>query len=88
MVADNGKLPKLQIFLTVVFFFTQCTIVGAPPPVFVLLAKHPIVDKYNLTSLRMSLMGAAKISKETLEEVHKRIPTMTIFRQGRIQYEI
>ena len=60
----------------------QCTMLGAPPPVFVLLAKHPIVDKYNLTSLKMSIMGAATTSKETLEEVRERIPTMTIFRQG------
>ena len=87
MVADNGKLLKLQIFLTVVFFFTQCTLVGAPPPIFVLLAKHPIVEKYNLTSLKMSVMAAATTSKETLEEVRKRIPTMTLFRQGIIQYE-
>lgn len=33
------------------------------PPVILALAKHPIVDQYNLTSLKCVLSGAAPLSK-------------------------
>ncbi|KAK2751902.1 hypothetical protein FQN55_008644 [Onygenales sp. PD_40] len=43
------------------------------PPVVVLLAKHPVVDKYNLSSLRMLSSGAAPLTRELVEAMHARI---------------
>lgn len=43
------------------------------PPLMVFLAKHPLVDNYDLTSLRELLCGAAPLSKETEDAVYKRL---------------
>ncbi|KAL1958303.1 hypothetical protein VTO42DRAFT_4620 [Malbranchea cinnamomea] len=43
------------------------------PPVVLLLTKHPIVDKYDLSSLRMMNSGAAPLTRELVEAVHARI---------------
>ncbi|KAF9885666.1 hypothetical protein FE257_012648 [Aspergillus nanangensis] len=43
------------------------------PPVVLLLGKHPIVDKYNLSSLRMMNSGAAPLTQELVEAVYARI---------------
>ncbi|KAK2750188.1 hypothetical protein FQN57_004684 [Myotisia sp. PD_48] len=45
------------------------------PPVVLQLAKHPIVDKYNLTSLRMLSCGAAPLTHELVNAVYARIGT-------------
>lgn len=43
------------------------------PPVVLLLGKHPVVDKYNLSSLRMLNSGAAPLTHELVEAVYKRL---------------
>ena len=43
------------------------------PPVVLLLGKHPIVDKYDLSSLRMMNSGAAPLTWELVDAVHKRL---------------
>ncbi|KAI4289786.1 MAG: hypothetical protein L6R35_000952 [Caloplaca aegaea] len=43
------------------------------PPVVLLLSKHPIVDKYNLSSLRMLNSGAAPLTQELVKAMYKRI---------------
>ena len=43
------------------------------PPVVLLLSKHPIVDKYDLTSLRMLNSGAAPLTRELVDAVYKRL---------------
>ncbi|KAL9005966.1 MAG: hypothetical protein Q9188_001256 [Gyalolechia gomerana] len=43
------------------------------PPVVLLLSKHPVIDKYDLTSLRMLNSGAAPLTKALVEAVYKRI---------------
>lgn len=43
------------------------------PPVVLLLGKHPIVDKYDLSSLRMLNSGAAPLTHELVEAVYKRL---------------
>lgn len=45
------------------------------PPVVLLLSKHPIVDKYDLSSLRLLNSGAAPITRELLEATYARIKT-------------
>ncbi|KAL8840440.1 MAG: hypothetical protein Q9170_001316 [Blastenia crenularia] len=43
------------------------------PPVVLLLSKHPVVDRYDLRSLRMLNSGAAPLTQELVEAVYKRI---------------
>lgn len=45
------------------------------PPIALLLAREPVVDKYNLSSLRLVLSGAAPLGKELEVELSKRIGT-------------
>lgn len=51
------------------------------PPLMVFLAKDPIVDNYDLSSLMMIFCGAAPLSKETVDAVYARTNVFTI-RQG------
>ncbi|EMC91272.1 hypothetical protein BAUCODRAFT_39435 [Baudoinia panamericana UAMH 10762] len=43
------------------------------PPVVLLLAKHPCVEKYDLSSLRMMNSGAAPLTRELVDDMYKRI---------------
>ncbi|KAJ5087403.1 hypothetical protein N7456_011019 [Penicillium angulare] len=43
------------------------------PPVVLLLGKHPVVSKYDLSSLRMMNSGAAPLTQELVENVYSRI---------------
>lgn len=51
----------------------KVTIAGLVPPVTVLLAKSPVVPRYDLTSLRMITYSAAPLGKDHIEQLHKRI---------------
>jgi 4-coumarate--CoA ligase len=44
------------------------------PPVLLLLAKHPIVSKYDISSLRMVNCGAAPLTRELVDMVNARFP--------------
>ena len=43
------------------------------PPIVLLLSKHPAVDKYDLSSIRMMNSGAAPLTRELVEAVNKRL---------------
>ncbi|KAL2856576.1 hypothetical protein BJY01DRAFT_203042 [Aspergillus pseudoustus] len=43
------------------------------PPVVLLLGKHPIVEKYDLSSIRMMNSGAAPLTQELVEAVYNRL---------------
>ena len=45
----------------------------AVPPIVLALAKHPLVDKYDLSSLKQVFSGAAPLSAELAQEAAKRI---------------
>eukprot|EP00956_Cyclotella_meneghiniana_P013774 scaffold20186_cov71-Cyclotella_meneghiniana.AAC.2 len=45
------------------------------PPIILGLAKHPIVDKYNLSSMKMIISAAAPLGKETENAAKKRLGT-------------
>ena len=47
------------------------------PPIIIQLAKNPIVDKYDLSSLNMIVSGAAPLSKQTEQDVFNRIGCRT-----------
>lgn len=71
--------PKfdLEKFLDAVQRY-KITLALLVPPVCVLLAKHPLVEKYDLSSLKQILVGAAPLSAELGDEVEKRIPNVTV----------
>ncbi|KIX06634.1 uncharacterized protein Z518_04610 [Rhinocladiella mackenziei CBS 650.93] len=50
----------------------QVTVGYIVPPIVLLLAKHPAVNKYNLSSLRVCSSGAAPLTRELVEAVYKR----------------
>jgi 4-coumarate--CoA ligase len=43
------------------------------PPIVLLLSKHPLVDKYDLSSIRMMNSGAAPLTRELVEAVYDRL---------------
>lgn len=51
------------------------------PPIFLLLAKHEIISNYDLSSLRISVSGAAPLSAELGLAVKARLPNL-IIKQG------
>jgi 4-coumarate--CoA ligase len=51
----------------------RITIAYLVPPVVLLLAKHPIVDKYNLSSLRMMHSAAAPLTNDLIEMAYRRL---------------
>src|ERR1700753_2033409 len=66
-------MPKFEIerFCQIVQDF-KITFVYLVPPIVLLLAKHPIVSKYDISSIRMVNSGAAPLTRELIEQVNKR----------------
>lgn len=54
-------------------FFIKITILFAVPPLMVFLAKHPLVDNYNLSTLNAIYCGAAPLAPDIENEVTKRL---------------
>ncbi|KAI1622298.1 CoA ligase [Exophiala viscosa] len=50
----------------------QVTFSYIVPPIVLLLCKHPVVDKYDLSSLRMTNSGAAPLTRDLVESLYKR----------------
>lgn len=50
----------------------KITFIYVAPPVIVRLARDEIVDKYDLSSVKMITSGAAPLTKELVDAVHKR----------------
>ncbi|XP_065091103.1 uncharacterized protein LOC135712053 [Ochlerotatus camptorhynchus] len=76
-------LPKFEpnLFLSTIEKYKIATVTLVPPLV-VFLAKHPLVEKYDLSSLIAISCGAAPLSKEIEEMVHKRLPNLMLIRIG------
>ncbi|XP_055903336.1 uncharacterized protein LOC129939373 [Eupeodes corollae] len=75
-------LPKFEerVFLGAIQKY-KVVLAFMVPPLMVFLAKHPIVDKYDLSSLLVLVCGAAPLSKETVDTIKARIG-VPIIRQG------
>lgn len=56
----------------------QVTFACLVPPIILGLAKHPAVDQYDLSNLRMVFSGAAPLSAELQEAVHHRLNVMCV----------
>ncbi|KAH8417674.1 hypothetical protein KR222_004012 [Zaprionus bogoriensis] len=75
-------LPKFEehLFLSAIEKY-RVMLAFMVPPLMVFLAKHPIVDKYDLSSLMILICGAAPLSRETEDQIKQRIGVPFI-RQG------
>jgi 4-coumarate--CoA ligase len=51
----------------------RITFIYVAPPVIVRLSRDKMVDKYNLSSVKMITSGAAPLTKELVDAVHKRL---------------
>nr|XP_019555575.2 luciferin 4-monooxygenase isoform X1 [Aedes albopictus] len=76
------SLPKFEegLFLSCIENY-RCTMVFVVPPLVVFLAKHPLVESYDLSSVDTLLCGAAPLSKETEDLVKERLKVRYV-RQG------
>ena len=53
------------------------------PPLVSFLAKHPLVDKFDLSSLKAISSGAAPLSRDLEVKVAERIPNLERVAQGK-----
>ncbi|GAA93884.1 uncharacterized protein L969DRAFT_70160 [Mixia osmundae IAM 14324] len=60
----------------------KITIAYVVPPMALALAKHPIIDKFNLKTLRNITSGAAPLSPELHNALQKRLGKQTVITQG------
>ncbi|EGG15061.1 4-coumarate-CoA ligase [Cavenderia fasciculata] len=77
------SLPKFNVdeFLRCIQDF-KLTVSFIAPPVAVLLAKHPAVAKYDLSSLRMLFSGAAPLSSTIENAIRERFKGKVTMKQG------
>ncbi|MEA5455806.1 AMP-binding protein [Sinomonas sp. JGH33] len=75
--AERAKLVTMPKFDLAEFLrITQdhrCTFLFIAPPIAVALAKHPLIDQYDLSSVRAALSGAAPLDGELGHAVARRL---------------
>ena len=62
--------------------FFQIRLLTVAPPVLLSLAKSPVVEKYDLSSIESIFTGAAPVGRDLCNEVKKRIPSIKHIIQG------
>lgn len=60
----------------------KCRVLLLVPPIMIFLAKSPIARKYDLSSLLLTVSGAAPAGKELCEELQHRLPNLKAVAQG------
>lgn len=85
MVTNNCRcvlMPKFDahLFLNSIQQY-KVNLMSVVPPLMVFLAKHPMVDNYDLSSLMTLFCGAAPLSKEIEDQVRERLG-IAFVRQG------
>lgn len=72
--ASLVTMPRFDLveFLTTIQRFS-CTFLFIAPPIAVALAKHPIVDQFDISSVRTVFSGAAPLDGDTAEAAGRRI---------------
>ena len=63
----------------------QATFLHVVPPIVLFLAKHPLVSKFDLSSVQEAFTGAAPVGRKTMEEAVARLERCR-FRQGNVFY--
>ena len=82
-VQEGGNKAKvlLQLF-PLSLLLLQITDVPIVPPLVLFLAKHPLVDKFDLSSMGRVSSGAAPLGKELEIAMLKRLPKVQRLQQG------
>ena len=73
----------IEVFCATIQRF-KVTMALVVPPMFRLLARAPVVDKYDLSSLKCAICGAAPLSVELGDEVERRIKSLRVTQGVRI----
>ena len=76
-----------ELFLKIIQDFRLSNLWLAPPLV-ILLAKSPLVAKYDLSSVKEILSGAAPLSKDTEEGVKRRLQSQSFKINVKISLQI
>lgn len=71
--------------LNLAFKPIQVTFLPLVPPVALFLTKHPMVEKYDLSSVKTIVCAAAHLSDEIEKALLKRFPNVTSVRQGKVE---
>lgn len=69
-------------FSLLLLLLLQVTSTPLVPPLVSFLVKHPLVDKFDLSSLKSVSSGAAPLPQELATGVAKRIPSVGNVKQG------
>ncbi len=67
--------------------FLQATFLTIVPPIAVLLAKSPIVDQFDLSSIRILFCGAAPLGADTQKQVEARLKNAVVI-QGELTTQV
>lgn len=72
-------LPRFELeqFLQVVQDY-KVTVAALVPPIILALAKHPVVDQYDLSHLKLVFSGAAPLSGDLQEAVSRRLGCVAV----------
>ncbi len=70
-----------RIYGIVRYLCLQATILHMVPPIAVMLSKHPLVSKFDVSSVRAILGGAAPLGQQQAEALMKQLGVNAI-RQG------
>ena len=84
MVVFDKFVVSLCDFHSIIFSLLQATLLHIVPPIAVLLAKNPVVDNYDLTSVKYLFCGAAPLGGATQQQLEARLKTVKVF-QGQTQ---
>jgi acyl-CoA synthetase (AMP-forming)/AMP-acid ligase II len=78
----NIIMPKFdpELFLNTIAKY-KVSIANLVPPIILFLGKHPLVDKYNLSSLKDVMSGAAPLGGNVVKDVKTRL-NVEVIRQG------
>lgn len=84
MVNVSGKIILLRKFESKTFLGCmekyRCSVAFLVPPLMVFLAKNELVDKYDLSKLKIIFSGAASLSKEIQQSVKDRLKSSLIIK--------
>ena len=59
-------------------FHSQVQVASVVPPLFMFLARHPLVDKFDLSSLSMINSGGAALGRDVLSAFKQKFPKVLV----------
>ena len=75
-------LAQLSLISNISLLLPQPIILEVVPPLLLFLAKHPVVSKFDVSSIKYCVSGAAPLTKDLIDELTSRHPDIISCRQG------